>query len=135
MSVLFSDPPRPYEVRYLMSTPVQTISPNEILDDVHLLFQETNISGAPVITSGKIVGIISKRDIQAAVTDGRSHLPVSSCMVHEVETIDPNRSITRTFEKMADANVGRLPVIEDGKLVGIITRNDILKLIYKDRSK
>ena len=74
-------------------------------------------------SEGKILGIISKRD-------KRCHMPVSSCMSQPVKTTDPNSPLIRVFEKMAASSVGRLPVLENGTLVGIVTRNDVLEALY-----
>ena len=130
LNILQTDPPEPHRVRASMNTPVYTVKPDQILDDVADIFQTKEISGAPVIKKDKIIGILSKRDIRAAKRANRAHLPVSSCMSHSVKTIEPDKSLLRAFERMADESVGRLPVVENEKLIGIITRNDILRQVY-----
>jgi tRNA nucleotidyltransferase (CCA-adding enzyme) len=130
MAVLQSNPPKPYLVRYLMSSPVCVLTPNQTVDEVLRSFQGENISGAPVVKDGKMIGLVSKRDLASATQNGRSHLPISSCMAHEVKTIEPSKSLTRALEKMSTDDIGRLPVMENGNLIGIVTRNDIVNVIY-----
>ncbi len=130
MSVLQSSPPEPYLVRYMMSSPVCVLAPKQTVEEVYRSFQGENISGAPVIKEGKMIGMISKRDLASAMQNGRSHLPISSCMTHEVVTIEPGNSLVRAFEKMTTDDIGRLPVMENGNLIGIVTRNDIVDVIY-----
>ncbi|MFC1889342.1 CBS domain-containing protein [Thermodesulfobacteriota bacterium] len=135
MAVLEKVPPKPYLVRYLMSSPVHHLSHDQVLGEVEADFKQRNISGAPVCRDGQIIGMLSKRDIRTARQAERLHLPVSSCMIHDVKTIEPDKPLVRAFEKMVADNVGRLPVEEEGRLVGIITRNDILKVLYRPRRK
>ncbi|MBW2533413.1 MAG: CBS domain-containing protein, partial [Deltaproteobacteria bacterium] len=119
-------PPRPQLVRHLMTTPVHTVSADARLEEVRVELEAHGVSGAPVLRDGQLVGILSRRDIRAAERDGRLHLKVASCMSHEVETTHPDRPLARALEQMVDADVGRLPVIEEGQLVGIVTRTDVL---------
>lgn len=135
MAVLEKVPPKPYLVRYLMSSPVHHLTHDQVLEEVDADFKERNISGAPVCRDDEIVGMLSKRDIRTARQAERLHLPVSSCMIHDVKTIEPDKPLVRAFERMVADNVGRLPVVEEGRLVGIITRNDILEVLYRPRRK
>jgi tRNA nucleotidyltransferase (CCA-adding enzyme) len=123
-------PPRPQLVRHLMTTPVHTVSAETPLAEIRVELEAHNVRGAPVLRDGELVGILSRRDIRAAERAGRLHLKVASCMSHEVITIAPDRPLARALEKMVEADVGRLPVLEDGQLVGIVTRTDVLRVIY-----
>jgi len=131
LRALEASPPRPQLVRHRMSSPVFTVSPDEILADLQHRLERRKISGAPVLEGGRLVGMISKRDIRAAARAGRAHLQVGSCMAHEVKTIGPDQPLVRALEKMAEEHIGRLPVVKGGDLLGIITRNDILDVIYR----
>ncbi len=133
MTILNAHPPVPYQVRHLMTNPVFTVSCDQILDEIAKIFEAKAISGAPVMKLGKLVGILSKRDIRAAKRENRSHLPISSCMSQQVCVIDPKQPILRAIEKMTSNGVGRLPVVSEGELVGIITRNDIIDVMYHSR--
>ena len=128
-------PFRPRLVRHMMSTPVHTVQPEQVLEQVHRYFRAQGISGAPVVRDGELIGVISKRDIRAAERDGRANLPVSSCMASHVKSTTPDEPLLRAFERMVQGDVGRLPVIENGHIVGIITRSDALRLLYPDQAK
>lgn len=135
MSAIEGERPVPHFVRDIMSTPVFTLSPGQILRDVHQHFSRRKFSGAPVLRDGELIGVLSKRDIIAAMESGRAHLPVSSCMSQTVRTIAPDRSLLRAMEIMSEEGIGRLPVVEEGHLIGLITRNDLLKVVYDGASR
>jgi len=118
-----------------MSTPVHTVDRDATLEQVREDFARFGISGAPVVTEGHLAGIISRRDIRRAKQGGRMQLPVASCMATTVQTTEPQAPLLRAFEKMVEADIGRLPVVEEGHLVGIITRSDVLRLLYPEEIK
>jgi len=122
--------PKPSLVRHLMSAPVHTMDHSTLLQQAEEDFLRFNISGAPVLKDGKIVGIISKRDIRNARPDQTRRLPVSSFMTQAVETIGSYEPLLRAMERMVAEDIGRLPVLEDRSLVGIITRSDAMRVLY-----
>ncbi len=126
-------PFRPRLVRQMMTTPVHTVDRRASLEAVGKDFDRFGISGAPVVTDEQLHGVISKRDIRAALKAGRAHLPVASCMATSVLTTEPQVPLLRALEKMVEADIGRLPVIEDGQVVGIITRTDALRMLYPEQ--
>lgn len=124
---LAAHPPRPARVGDLMSSPVRTVAhdtPLSALSD----------SGAPVLRDGKLVGIVTRRDVERARAEGRLGLPVSSCMTQRVWTTTPEASLEEAVALMEEHDVGRLPVLRDGRLIGIVTRSDLLRVLYASRS-
>jgi len=103
------------------------------LEEAEQDFLYCNISGAPVVKNGEIVGVLSMRDIRDAARDQRKHLPVSSCMSQQVKTITSNEPLLRAMETMVTEDIGRLPVLESGNLIGIITRSDVMRALYPKR--
>ncbi len=123
--------PKPSVVRDLMSSPVRTVTPDTPLTELASSLAEWQHTGAPVLQHGSIVGIISRRDIERARRDGHCNLAVKSCMAHRVHTIGPQNALTEALDCMKQHNVGRLPVVDDGRVVGIISRRDLLRHLYE----
>ena len=121
-------------VRDFMKTNPLSISPEtEIMRAVHLLVAE-DISGLPVTDAqGRLVGILTERDciavaLQAGYFDelgGR----VEQYMTTPVETVEPDSSLMDLAELFARSPFRRCPVVEEGKLVGLICRRDILRAL------
>ena len=124
-----------------MNRGVLSVAPQDRVCDIIDLFLKNNIAGAPVTEQGKVVGMISRKDILPLVTT--FDLDCSSLeqirrtcsnyvvdhMQSEVITVQPVEAIEKCALIMIDNKINRLPVIEDGKLVGIVTRGDILKAL------
>jgi len=90
-------------------------------------------SGMPVIDSEKrVVGVISEFDLLKAIRKGLSleEVPVKDLMTKEPITADSNASPESVIDVMIAKNIIRLPVVQDGKLVGVISRSDILMAYY-----
>jgi predicted transcriptional regulator len=107
---------------------VYTINPDSTLKETAKLFAEKYISGAPVVDNGKLVGIISLHDIAENI----DHIDkkVKEVMRKNVLTIHKDEKIYDALKIMNKNNVGRLVIVDDdNKIVGIITRTDILKII------
>ena len=130
VAALRADPPRPERVGDLMSTPVHTVAPELVLEELAQTLTAWRHTGAPVVRDGEVVGIVSRRDVEKAARAGRLHLPVSSCMAHEVKTIGPDATLQRALDLMVRHDIGRLPVLVDGRLLGIVSRSDVLRHLY-----
>lgn len=87
------------------------------------IFLENKIDGAPVVENDKIVGLFTKTHlIRALANEMDTQRPVSDLMTHGVKVLDPNMDI-RDVEIMY---TGRYPVVENGKMIGFITKSDIM---------
>lgn len=117
-------------VRDIMSSPVKTIDANKTIHEVNEFFVRYGHSGYPVIKDGKLAGIISRRDVEKAMYHKLGHVPVKGYMSHQVISIAPDASVEEAHDLMVKKNIGRLPVLEDGEIVGIISRSDLLTLMY-----
>jgi tRNA nucleotidyltransferase (CCA-adding enzyme) len=125
---------RPRFVRDLMSSPVRTVSPDTPLANLATSLVEWGHTGAPVVHEGRLVGIISRRDLERAQREGRGDLAVNSCMAHKVQTVGPDVPLHVALELMKTHNIGRLPVLDGARLVGIISRRDVLGYLYEPSS-
>lgn len=114
----------------MMSSPVRVISTTTSIDDAAKMMLRYGHTGFPVLENGKIIGIISRRDIDKAKHHGLGHAPVKGYMSTELITIHPNMSIEEIQNVMIEKNVGRLPVIENGQLIGIISRTNVIEALH-----
>lgn len=120
----------PTVVRDLMTSPVETIPREMSLEEAKERFERWEVTGAPVIEEGEVDGIVSRRDIERAEQGDRLELPVSSHMSQEPVTVAPDLSLEDALEMMTERDIGRLPILEDGRLIGIVSRSDLLDSMY-----
>ena len=130
LAALEAHAPRPRRVRHVMTTPVRTLDAALDMETAGERFLEWEVSGAPVVRDGEMVGIVSRRDLEDARRAGHLDRPVTGCMASRVESVGPDASIEEALDKVARADVGRLPVLERGHLLGITTRSDLLRHLY-----
>ncbi len=122
-------------VRECMARKLLTLkSETEILDAVAFLLKH-KISGAPVVDNDKhLVGVISEKDCLNLLAKGvRGNVPhgsIAEFMTTEVETISPDMDLYYAAGLFLKRNYRRFPVVEDGVLVGQISRRDILRAIH-----
>ena len=110
----------------IMSTPVRTISPDTTIKEAEDFMQKYGHNGVVVCDGKKITGIFSRRDLDKVKGHNLMHAPVKGYMSKKVITINYDAPVKKAQELMVKYNIGRLPVIKDKKLVGIVTRSDIL---------
>jgi CBS domain-containing protein len=124
----------PMRVRDYMATDVLSVGPDaEIMHTIHLLV-EKDISGVPVVDEqSRLVGILTERDfIRIAVQAGyfdEAGGRVADYMTTTVHTVSPDDSLMDLAELFATSPFRRCPVVEDGRLVGLICRRDVLSAL------
>ncbi|MCF7978091.1 CBS domain-containing protein [Lamprobacter modestohalophilus] len=115
-----------------MSRGLVTLQPGmDVLEALRVLV-EGRMSGAPVVDQiGNLVGILTERDCMKIALGAGYHSEdggrVENFMTRSVVTIDANTPVTEVAERFANSNFRRLPVMEQGRLIGIISRRDVLK--------
>jgi len=113
-----------------------TIDVNATVFEALELMAEHNV-GALVVTQGdRIAGILSERDYaRKIILKGRfsRDTPVSEIMTEDVATIDPDRPISACMSSMTDKRIRHLPVVESGRLAGIISIGDVVRSIIEDQ--
>jgi len=118
------------EVGKLTSRRVITVEPDQKLGEVAAILSAKRIKGAPVVEGDRLVGIITQTDIVRAVAENNLDARVRDYMSSPVVTIREDEDMLKAVELMNEKMVGRLVVVDaEGRLVGIITRTDILKYI------
>jgi CBS domain-containing protein len=145
------------KVRDIMRTDVITVGPDATVKELAGLLSEHKISGVPVVDAdGSLLGIVSEGDV--IVQDADLHFPhyvqflestiylgsmkkfderfkkafgakVSDVMSEDVQTVGPDDTVHAVATLMSDHDINRVPVVEDGKVVGIVTRGDIVRAI------
>jgi CBS domain-containing protein len=111
---------------------VWSIAPNAIVFDAIQLMAEKNVGALPVVEDGKLVGIISERDYtRKVILKGKSskETPIKDIMTQELLTVHPGDSINECMRLMTDNRVRHLPVMEEDKIVGLVSIGDLVRRI------
>jgi acetoin utilization protein AcuB len=123
--------------RYMTRTPV-TVGPNDSIRKVRLLMRQGHVRRLPVVEDRRVVGIVTDRDIwersPSGVLDEEElsrhdlvdHLRVMGIMTLQPVTIPPTLPVADAARRLRESHVGALLVVEDGVLVGILTKGDLI---------
>lgn len=111
----------------IMSSPVRTITPDTTVDKARELMLRYGHSGFPVTEDDRLLGVISRRDLEKASHHGLGHAPVKGYMSKRPQTVPQNTPVRKIQEIMIENNIGRLPVTEGEAIVGLVTRTDVLR--------
>ncbi|NLD35418.1 MAG: CBS domain-containing protein [Desulfatiglans sp.] len=114
----------------LMSYPVITVSETATMKEVAMLFREKGCTGVPVTREKSIVGIISRSDFKKVKDTKQMEAPVKAFMSEKVINIDLNSTVSSATRLMVKHDIGRLPVMKENELIGIITRTDAMRFFY-----
>jgi CBS domain-containing protein len=126
-----------------MQTDLVTLSPETRLLDVHRLFIEEEIHGAPVVDeAGLLVGVVSILDLSRAVAEQLARdefdpiaATAADVMTRELVTVAPNSPMVEVAEKMNEQHVHRVLVVEDRELVGVITSFDLVRAFTREKAR
>jgi len=99
------------------------VTPDAKVKDVIALMLKHKHLGYPVIENGKLVGIVTLKDL----VDADENLEIGNVMTKDLVTISPNSSAFEALKLMSERRIGRIPVVENGRLVGIVSRSDLIK--------
>lgn len=116
----------------IMSHPVKTVTPETTMEEAFATLVRFGFSGLPVVDKeGKLVGLIARRDVEKAIHHGLKRAPVRSFMSTDLVTVGPEASLVEVRNLMVEKDVGRIPVVKNGRILGIITRSDILRAMHE----
>jgi CBS domain-containing protein len=130
----------------MMSAPV-TLGPEDTLDLANDIIQLGRVRHIPIVSNGKLVGVLTQRDLFGAATTavfglkGRSKkallksFQIKEIMRTHLLTVAPNAAIKDAALVMAEKKVGCLPVVDNGSLVGLVTATDILRYVATAESE
>ena len=124
----------------IMTTPVVTIPPNALVEDALEIMLRHSISGLPVVDEeGKLVGILSEFDTLMLLGDSSDQYspitPIAHLMTTEVAFIEEHYTVAQVANIFKPRGARRLPVVRDGKVVGVVSRRDLVRVIRDERKK
>jgi tRNA nucleotidyltransferase (CCA-adding enzyme) len=112
----------------IMSRSVQTVKVDATAGETAEMMQRYGHEGYPVLTpQGLLAGVISRRDVDRAVQHQLSSTPIAAFMHKGDVSVAPGDSLEQVRAIMVESGLGQVPVTEQGKLVGIVTRTDLIK--------
>lgn len=141
-------------LRDVMIHSVHTLQPSQSVEDAIKFFIKHGVKGAPVVEQGKVVGLVSEKDIfralypsvteyynnpelwmEEAALEGNAKLVaikhVKDIMTREVVSAPPDTPVMQAGAMMLAHRVHRIIVMESGRLVGIATRSDVFRNVFK----
>lgn len=140
------------KVEELMTADVVTVGPDTPIREVAAVLVERGISGIPVVAHGQLLGVVSEADILAkekgrsprggalgrlltmngeAIRLKEDARTAFDAMTAPAITIAPRDSVSEAARLMLELRIGRLPVVDDGRLVGIVTRADLMRAFHR----
>ncbi len=123
-------------VRDMMTKSVQTLGPTDTVTQAARLMKDLDVGSIPVMENGQVCGIITDRDIVLRVVasggdaDRRN---IREVMSERIVVAAPDWELAKAAKTMADEQIRRLPVVENGKLVGMLALGDVAVDGNKDR--
>ena len=118
------------QISDLMSFPVFSVPSDTSMAAVAKILRDRGCTGLPVVDDERLEGIISRRDFKKIRKESQLDSPVKAFMSTKVVTIEPGKSPIQAARVMVRHDIGRLPVVADGKIIGIITRSDAMLYFY-----
>jgi CBS domain-containing protein len=107
-----------------------TITPFETLAVAQSLMQRADVRQLPVVDKGTLIGMLSERDLRAH-SGYLERTKVDVAMSESLITVSPTDSSAHAARVLVDQKINAVPVVEDGRLVGIISRSDLLRLLVE----
>lgn len=112
----------------IMIKEVQITGPDNLIAAAKLKMMRNNVGGLPVVDNEELVGIITHRDILLAGGSAMG-LKVRELMSKNLRIVGPKTSLLDIVNIMADEGFQRIPVVENGKLVGLVTQSSIIRAV------
>jgi Zn-dependent protease/CBS domain-containing protein len=113
----------------VMSTSLITVAPGMSVPELLHLMYTTKHLGFPVLDGDTLVGIVTLEDVHRTPEIDRDAKQVKDLMTRNLITLPPTAMLSEAFRIMSRYNIGRIPIVADGRLTGIVTRTDILKVM------
>ena len=117
-------------VKEVMNKNVKTVRPEDTVKESAKIMNESHIGALVVVSgTGEVVGILTERDILTdVVATGKNadEVKVSEIMTPNIVTITPDKTLEEAADIMTENNIKKLPVVDQGRLIGIVTATDLI---------
>jgi len=122
-------------IREVMTPNPQSVSPGDSIQNAARIMRDLDTGAVPVVENGRPIGILTDRDIvvRAVAEDGQLNRPVRDIISSNVICASPDMSTHDAADLMSEHQVRRLPVVENDRLVGIVSLGDLAVKEAKDR--
>jgi tRNA nucleotidyltransferase (CCA-adding enzyme) len=124
-----------WRARDIMFFPVKSVDSHCPIAEAKSIMVKYNINALPVLYHDRVVGIISRQIVEKAAFHKLEEIPVQEYMSTDASTVKPDDSMEQVKEIIIGGNQRFLPVVKDGKLVGAITRTDLLRILEDEIAK
>ncbi|MFA5237688.1 MAG: CBS domain-containing protein [Methanoregula sp.] len=115
-------------VGHMMTAPVTTVPENLPLAKVVEMMYASKHLGFPVVERDMLVGMVTLADVNRTSPIDREAMQVKDIMTRDIVTLPPTASVIDALRIMSTRNIGRIPIVHEDRIVGIVTRTDILKV-------
>jgi CBS domain-containing protein len=115
------------KIKEIMTTDVRAVSANDSISEAANIMKQLDVGAVPVLDNHLLVGIITDRDlVLRAVAEGKnSDERVSTIMTKNITTVSPDTDVHKAADLMASQQIRRLPIVDNGRLVGIVSIGDM----------
>ena len=129
------------QVREIMATDIEVVDRNDNLRTVEERMATKQLRHLPVLEQGEIVGLVTQRDLfKAAMSSAMGYgakaqqaylqsVRVKEIMVYPVVTVSPDTSVAAATDLIIAKGIGCLPVVDDNRLIGMVTKTDLLRCL------
>ncbi len=112
----------------MMSSPVTTVPPNLPVSQVITMMYSSKHLGFPVVERDTLIGMVTLADVNRTSPIDREAMQVRDIMTRDLITLPPAAPVIDALKIMSARDIGRIPIVQDDKILGIVTRTDILKV-------
>jgi CBS domain-containing protein len=116
------------KIRDIMTTEIETAEPDDTLDEIAQMMRDQDTGAIPVVEDDELIGIVTDRDIVVrciAAGNDPSEIAVDEIISGDLQTVEPDDDIETARRVMSEKQIRRLPVVENGRLVGMVSLGDL----------
>jgi len=116
------------KISEIMTTEIKKATPDNTLADIAAMMRDEDVGALPVVQDGELRGIVTDRDIVVrAIAEGKepTTATVQEVLSEELESVEPDDDVEDAADLMASRQIRRLPVVQRGKLIGMVSLGDI----------